>query len=143
MDEEIREFLMRHLKAIQDNDTAAYHETTSPDLSLYEWWITPHRIEGLPFHEFMMNSNASRGTVFGSDAQQKAETRFDLANLAIQRYGDAAIASYTLLVSTALPDGVQVVSHNESRVMVRQAGAWKVVHVHKSPAWSAPHVAPK
>jgi ketosteroid isomerase-like protein len=143
MDEEIREFLMRHLKAIQDNDTAAYHETTSPDLSLYEWWITPHRIEGLPLHEFMMNSNASRGTVFGSDAQQKAETRFDLANLAIQRYGDAAIASYTLLVSTALPDGVQVVSHNESRVMVRQAGAWKVVHVHKSPAWSAPHVAPK
>ena len=143
MDEEIREFLMRHLKAIQDNDTAAYYETTSPDLSLYEWWITPHRIEGLPFHEFMMNSNASRGTVFGSDAQQQAETRFDLANLAIQRYGDAAIVSYTLLVSTALTDGVQVVSHNESRVMVRQAGAWKVVHVHKSPAWSAPHVAPK
>ena len=44
--------------------------------------------------------------------------------------------------STALPDGVQVVSHNESRVMIKQAGAWKVVHVHKSPAWAAPHVAP-
>jgi hypothetical protein len=143
MDEEIREFLMRHLKAIRENDTAAYHDTTSADLSLYEWWITPHRIDGLPFHEFMMNSNAARGTVFGSEAQHKAETRFDLANLSIQRYGDAAIASYTLLVSTALPEGVQVVSHNESRVMVRQAGAWKVVHVHKSPAWSAPHVAPK
>ena len=143
MDDEIREFLVRHLQAIQENETAGYHATTSPDLSLYEWWITPHRIEGLPFHEFMMNSNAARGTVFGSDTQQKAETRFDLSNLSIQRYGDAAIASYTLLVSTALPDGVQVVSHNESRVMVRQAGAWKVVHVHKSPAWSAPHVAPK
>ena len=143
MDEEIREFLMRHLKAIQENDTAAYHDTTSADLSLYEWWITPHRIDGLPFHEFMMDSNAARGTVFGSDAQHDAETRFDLANLSIQRYGDAAIASYTLLVSTALPEGVQVASHNESRVMVRQAGAWKVVHVHKSPAWSAPHVAPK
>lgn len=143
MDEEIRGFLLRHLKAIQENDTAGYHETTASDLSLYEWWITPHRIEGLPFHEFMMNSNAARGTVFGSDAPQKTETRFDLANLSIQRYGDAAIASYTLLVSTALPEGVQVVSHNESRVMVRQAGAWKVVHVHKSPAWPAPHAAPK
>ena len=143
MEEEVREFLMQHLKAIQENDTATYLESTSADLSLYEWWITPHRIEGLPFHEFMMTSNAARGTVFGSDAQQRAETRFDLANLSIQRYGDAAIASYTLLLSTALADGVQVVSHNESRVMVRQAGAWKVVHVHKSPAWPARHVGPK
>jgi hypothetical protein len=64
----------------------------------------------------MMGSNASRGTVFGADAQQKAETRFDLANLSIQRYGDSVVASYTLLLSTALPDGVQVVAHNESRV---------------------------
>jgi ketosteroid isomerase-like protein len=143
MDQEINDFLMRHLKAIQENDTAAYHETSSADLTLYEWWITPHRVGGLPFHEFMMRSNASRGTVFGSDAHQKAETRFDLSNLLVQRYGDAAIASYTLLVSTALPEGVQVVSHNESRVMVKQGGSWKVVHVHKSPAWSAPHAAPQ
>jgi ketosteroid isomerase-like protein len=143
MDKEIHEFLLRHLKAIQENDTAAYHQTTAPDLTLYEWWVTPQRIEGLPFHEFMMRSNASRGTVFGADAQQKAETRFDLANLSIQRYGDAAVASYTLLLSTSLPDGVQVVAHNESRVIVRQSGAWKVVHVHKSPAWSAPHTQPR
>ncbi len=84
-----------------------------------------------------------RGTVFGSEAHGKAGTRFDLSNLSIQRYGDAAIASYTLLVSTALPEGVQVVSHNESRVIVKQDGKWKVVHVHKSPAWPAPHVQPK
>ncbi|MFH1184932.1 MAG: nuclear transport factor 2 family protein [Chloroflexota bacterium] len=143
MDQEVHEFLLRHLKAIQENDTAMYNGTTAPDLTLYEWWITPHRIEGLPFHEFMMGSNAGRGTVFGSDAKQSVETRFDLANLSIQRYGDAAIASYTLLVSSALPDGVQVVSHNESRVMVKQAGTWKVVHVHKSPAWPASHTQPE
>jgi len=143
MDEEIREFLLRHLRAIQENDTGKYHETTAPELTLYEWWVTPHRIEGLPFHEFMMDSNASRGTVFGADSGQRAETRFDLANLRVQRYGDAAVASYTLLVSTALPDGVDVVSHNESRVMVKRSGAWQVVHVHKSPAWPAPHSGPK
>ena len=50
--------------------------------TLYEWWVTPHRIDGLPFHDFMMESNANRGTVFGSDVKQKAETRFDLSNLA-------------------------------------------------------------
>ena len=143
MDEEIRTFLEKHLKAIQENDLEAYHQTSVPELTLYEWWITPHRIDGLPFHDFMMESNAERGTVFGSDSAQKSETRFDLANLCIQRYGDAAIASYTMLVSTALPDGVQVVSHNESRVMIKQQGEWKVVHVHKSPTWAAPHMPPK
>ena len=140
MDQEIHDFLVRHLKSIQENDIAAYHATTAPELTLYEWWVTPNRIDGLPFHEFMMTSNAQGGRVFGSESRQKAESRFDLSNLLIQRYGDAAVASYTLLVSTALPEGVQVVSHNESRVMIRQAGGWKVVHVHKSPAWPAPHV---
>ena len=139
MDREIYDFLLRHLRSVQENDIPAYHETTAQDLTLYEWWVTPHRLDGLPFHEFMMESNAKRGTGFGSDADQKAETRFDLANLSIQRYGDTAIACYTLLISTALPDGVQVAAHNESRVMVKQAGQWKVVHVHKSPSWPAPH----
>jgi hypothetical protein len=143
MDQEVREFLLKHLNAMRDSDVDAYHETTASELTLYEWWVTPHRIDGLPFHDFMLESSAGRGTVFGSDAPQKAETRFDLSNLSIQRYGDAAIASYTMLVSTALPDGVQVVAHNESRVMVKQGTQWKVVHVHKSPAWAAPHVPPK
>ena len=140
MDQEINEFLLRHLKAIQENDIAAYHETTAQELTLYEWWVTPHRIDGLPFHEFMMTSNDERGTVFGAESKVKATTRFDLANLHIQHYGDTAVASYTLLVSTASAEGVKVASHNESRVIVKQDGAWKVVHVHKSPAWQAPHV---
>ena len=143
MDQEVRDFLLKHLRAVQENDVDVYHETTASELTLYEWWVTPHRIDGLPFHDFMMESNAGRGTVFGSDAKQKAEARFDLSNLAIRRYGDTAIATYTMLVSTALPDGVQVVSHNESRVMVKQGAQWKVVHVHKSPSWAAPHVPPK
>jgi hypothetical protein len=142
MDEEIREFLLKHLTSVQENDAAAYRETTAEELTLYEWWVTPNRIDGLPFHEFMMASNAKQGTVFGSDAGERAESRLDLANLHIQRYGDTAIASYTMLVSTALARGVQVKAHNESRVMVRQGGQWKVVHVHKSPAWPAPHVQP-
>jgi ketosteroid isomerase-like protein len=141
--EEIIAFLKNHLQSIQDNDTKTYNETTSEDLTLYEWWVTPHRIDGLPFHEFMMSSNAERGTVFGSEGTEgsaKSPTRFDLANLHIQNYGDTAIASYTLLVSTASPEGVKVAAHNESRVMVRVNGAWKVVHVHKSPSWNAPHI---
>ncbi len=141
MDKEIHDFLLKHLQAIQENDIPAYHQTTAEELTLYEWWVTPQRLDGLPFHEFMMTSNAQRGSVFGAEDQgAKARSRFDLANLHIQRYGDTAIASYTLLISTALPEGVKVAAHNESRVMVKIDGNWKVVHVHKSPAWQAPHV---
>ena len=140
MDQEIHEFLLEHLSGIMNNDIPSYHETTAEDLTLYEWWVTPHRLDGLPFHEFMMTSNASRGTVFG--AQEKGESRFDLSNLLIQRYGDTAIASYTLLISTLVPDGVKTAAHNESRGMVKLSGKWKVVHVHKSPAYAAPHVQP-
>ncbi|MFN3491464.1 MAG: nuclear transport factor 2 family protein [Anaerolineales bacterium] len=138
MDKEIHEFLLKHLNGIMKNDIASYHETTSEDLTLYEWWVTPHRIDGLPFHEFMMTSNAERGAVFG--AEETGKTRFDLSNLHIQRYGDTAIASYTLLISASSKDGVKVASHNESRVIVKINGSWKVVHVHKSPAYQAPHV---
>jgi hypothetical protein len=53
-----------------------------------------------------------------------------------------AIASYTLLISTGGPTGVSVAAHNEGRVMVKLDGRWQVVHVHKSPAWPAPHVQP-
>ena len=141
MDNEIHDFLLKHLNGIMQNDIASYHETTAEGLTLYEWWVTPHRLVGLPFHEFMMTANADRGSVFGAeDKGQKAISRFDLSNLLIQRYGDTAIASYTLLISTSLPEGVKVAAHNESRVMVKLNGAWKVVHVHKSPAYSAPHV---
>lgn len=139
MPDEIIDFLKKHLQSIQENDTQTYRETTSPDLTLYEWWVTPHRIGGLPFHEFMMTANAHAGAVFGAASSGKAETRFDIANLHIQRYGDAAIASYTLLASTALPEGVKVAAHNESRMMIKMDGHWQVAHVHKSPAYQAPH----
>jgi hypothetical protein len=143
---EIHEFLKKHLQSVFDNDLETYHKTTSENLTLYEWFVTPHRIDGIPFHDFMMESNATRGFVFGTelepDSTTSIKTRFDLSNLKIQQYGDTAIASYTLLVSTSLSTGVKVIAHNESRVIVKQNGDWKVVHCHKSPAWEAPHVQP-
>ena len=143
-DPEVHNFLLKHLLSIMDNNIEIYHATTSPDLTLYEWWVTPQRIDGLPFHDFMMTENAKRGTVFGeeTDPGKKTKTRLDLANLHIQRYGNTAIASYTMMISTGLPDGIKVVTHNESRVMIKRKGDWQVVHVHKSPAWSAPHIQP-
>jgi hypothetical protein len=76
-----------------------------------------------------------------SKAQRPAEpprVRFDLANYREQVYGDCAIASYTLMVSTSTGSGVTVRAYNESRVIVKFAEGWRVVHVHKSPAYKSP-----
>jgi len=120
----------RHLKSIFDGDAQTYAETTAEDLSLFEWWVTPHRQDGLDFHRFMIDH---------SWAGTQRDYRYDLLEPRLQLYGDTAIASYTFMLSTAKPEGgVDHRTHNESRVLIKRNGQWQIVHVHKSPAWQAP-----
>ena len=135
MEQAIWDAVHRHLKSVFDGDAAVYAETTSPDLSLYEWFVVAHRQDGLDFHTFMIEHNWS-GTQQGY--------RYDLLEPRLQVYGDTAIVSYTFMLSLARPEGgVEHRTHNESRVLVKQAGRWQVVHVHKSPAWPAPFAPPR
>jgi len=147
---EIRSFLEHHLKSIFESDCLTYHETTDEKLTLYEWYVTPHRIEGIPFHDFMM-TEAGRDDTSGlaldphpehGSLQDKDRVRFDLANYQEQDFGESAVCSYTLLISKGTASGVDVLSYNESRVLVKIDGSWKVVHVHKSPSWNAPFQPP-
>ncbi len=126
-DEEIWAALHRHLRSIFEGDTDTYSATTASDLSLYEWFVTPHRQDGLDFHLFMLTHKA---------LNQSADYRYDLLEPRLQRYGDTAIVCYTFMRSWAEGGGVHHHSHNESRVLVKQADGWRVVHVHKSPAES-------
>lgn len=145
---EIRNFIERHLQGIFDYDLEHYRTSTSDDLGLYEWYIVPQRIDGLPFHEFLMTeaarANATPLTGSGlldnptAKLPERPRAHFDLANYREQVYGDTAIASYTLLVSTSTGTGVTVTSYNETRVIVKLAGDWRVVHVHKSPTYKSP-----
>ena len=145
---EVREFLERHLQTVFDGDVTGYRATTAEDLGLYEWYIVPARIDGLPFHEFMIEEAVRAGAtsltgdgMAGSGAEpggEKPRSRFDLAHYREQRYGDTAICSYTIVVLTSAGQGVSVRSYNESRVMVKFAEGWKVVHVHKSPSYRSP-----
>jgi hypothetical protein len=143
---EIREFLERHLQAIFDGDVPTYKATTDDQLALYEWYVVPHRIDGIPFHEFLMTEAArlnaapmtGEALTAGERPAERPRVHFDLANYREQLYGDTAIASYTLLISTSAGAGVTVRSYNETRVIVKLAGEWRVVHVHKSPTYSTP-----
>ncbi|HIP71003.1 MAG TPA: DUF4440 domain-containing protein [Anaerolineae bacterium] len=125
VEQEIWDFLHRHLQSVFTQDVETYRATTSEELSLYEWFITPHRQDGLDFHFFMIeNSWAGSGGNF----------RYDLLEPRLQLYGDTAVVSYTFMLSTTTDAGITHRSHNESRVLIKEDDGWKVVHVHKSPA---------
>ena len=124
-EEEIWAFLHRHLQSIFTRDAAAYQATTAADLSLYEWFITPHRQDGLDFHLFMIE-NSWAGT--------QGNFRYDLWEPRLQRFGDTAIVTYTFMLTLVGENGLRHRSHNETRVLVKREGNWQVVHVHKSPA---------
>lgn len=129
VEKEIWATLHRHLESIFTRDKAAYEQTTAVDLSLYEWFISPHRQDGLPFHLFMIDNSWA-----GADG----EFRYDLWEPRLQLYGDTAIVSYTFMLSRVTGAGIKHQTHNESRVLVKKEQGWQVVHVHKSPAWAAP-----
>ena len=126
---EIWDFLDRHLRSIFERDIATYRATTGADLGLYEWFVAPHRQDGLDFHFFMIDHSWA-----GTDG----DYRYDLLEPRLQLYGDTAIVSYTFMLTVAGAAGIRHTLHNESRVLLRREGAWQVVHVHKSPAWRAP-----
>jgi hypothetical protein len=130
---EVWETLQRHLESIFTRDAETYMATTDGDLSLYEWWVTPHRQDGLPFHLFMIE-NTWAGT--------SAELRYDLWEPRTQIFGNTAVVSYTFMLSKAVDGQISHQSHNESRVLVKGQDGWKVVHVHKSPSWDAPYQDP-
>ncbi len=129
-EDEVWEALHVHLRSVFERDAETYEATTGDDLSLYEWFITPHRQDGLPFHLFMISN--------GSMLEGAGEYRYDLLEPRLQLYGDTAIVSYAFMLSVVSGGRVAHRTHNESRVLVRRDGRWKVVHVHKSPAWQAP-----
>ena len=131
VEKEIWNTVERHLESIFTRDTDAYELTTSKDLSLYEWFVVPHRQDGLPFHLFMIEHSWA-----GADT----EFRYDLWEPRLQLYADTAIVSYTFTLTIAKDGSITHRTHNESRVLIRDEVSWKVVHVHKSPAWLAPYM---
>lgn len=118
-------FVELHLMSIFNGDWETYKATTAEDLSLYEYWVLPHRQDGIDFHQFMIENNW-----MGKPTAQ----RIDLFEKRCQLYGNTAIVTYTFLLSQAYPDGIRRHSHNETRVLIHDGHDWKVVHVHKSPS---------
>jgi ketosteroid isomerase-like protein len=132
IENEVWQTVQRQLDSIFSKDVTTYQETTAEDLSLYEWFVTPNRQDGLPFHFFMIE----HGWAGTPEAY-----RYDLMNKRLQLYGDTAIVTYTFMLTQTVEGVLSHRSHNESRVLVKGQEGWQIVHVHKSPGWTAPYSA--
>ena len=124
-EQEIWDILKQHLDSVYTRDAATYKATTSKDLSLYEWFVAPHRQDGLDFHFFMIEHGW---------AKTSGDFRYDLLEPRLQLYGQTAVVSYTFMLTVAAEGKISHRCHNESRVLVKGTNGWQVVHVHKSPA---------
>ena len=112
------------LDAMYTADSEAHRRHCAEDISSYEWYIAPHRIDGLEFHLKLIEGGGNG-----------APSRLDLLTPRVQVYDETAIVSYTLLKTVFGEKGAppQFSTINETRVFVKLDGVWKMVHLHKSP----------
>jgi hypothetical protein len=133
--ETILEVLDRNLQSIWDGDEETYRATTADDVSFFEWYICPQRIDGLDFH--LRELRVHKDIVGGGGSRVEHE----ILQPRVQVYGSTAIITYTLLIRAVSEIGVVHKSHNETRVFhdfgTADAPQWKLVHCHKSPVATA------
>lgn len=129
---EVLEVTRQLIESVYRRDLEFYRAHATEDMSAYEWFIAPARIDGLDFHLHLMGA----GGMVGVDEQ----SRVDLLDPRVQLCGtsgggDVAIVTFTLLVTypTAGTGKPAFYSDNQTRVLVREDGNWKMVHFHRSP----------
>ncbi len=122
---EIWNALHRHLRTIYERDAEGYRRSVTDDLVIYEWYVTPHRQDGVGSHLFFI----AESEMFPKGAKY----HYELLEPKLQLYGEIAIACYTLMLISAVDGKSTVRTTNETRVLARLDGQWKVCHVHKSP----------
>jgi len=121
---EILALTRRMLDAMYTADPDVHRTHCTEDMSSFEWYIAPYRIDGVEFH-LRLIEDGGNGT----------PSRLEMLTPRVQVYGDTAIICYTLLKTTVASDGqpAQFSTINETRVFVKQDGIWKMAHLHKSP----------
>ncbi len=122
-DQELMDITLRIIRAMYRSDKETYASLVAEDLSSFEPEIAPYRIDGLPFH---------LGLIAG--AGNGAPSRLDLLTPRVQIYGETGVVTYTLLKTFLTETGARFTRVNEARVFAKINGAWKMVHLHKSPA---------
>ena len=121
---ELLEITWRMLEAIHTGDAETYAALSSPDLSCFED-VCAYRVDGLEFHLALIRRMAEHPDL--------KPARFDLLSPRVQVYGETGIVTYTRLMTFDAGGPPRWTTCNETRVFVRQEGAWRMVHFHRTP----------
>lgn len=125
LEKELLDTLHKVLKASIEGDKETYEKYTVDDLSSYEWYIAPYRIDNVNFHLNLLEEYSKVST--------QAKKRFDILSPRIQIYNQVAIITFTLLITKIVNRLASYDSTNETRIFVFMENVWKMVHFHKSP----------
>ncbi len=121
--EEVLEITRQMLDAMYTANPDVHRRHSAEDMSSYEWYIAPQRIDGLEFHLKLIAGGGNGGA-----------SSLDMLTPRVQVYGETAIVNYTLLKTTLSETAPpQFSTMNETRVFLKLEGIWKMVHLHKSP----------
>ncbi len=129
-EQEVLDVTRQLIESVYRRDLDFYRAHATEDMSAYEWFIAPARIDGLAFHLHLMGA----GGMVGVDEN----SRVDLLDPRVQLCGsaeDVAIVTFTLLVTyPAVGQGKPAFyTDNQTRVLVRDGDTWKMIHFHRSP----------
>jgi hypothetical protein len=115
------------LRSIHEGDLQTYRRLCLPDLSCYETDVAPYRIDVLEFHLDLMSAQQASGGFHGL-------TRCDILTPRVQLLGDAAVVTYTRLMTFAADGPPRWRAFNETRVFANVEGEWRMAHFHRSEA---------
>lgn len=122
-EDQVRSAVLGANIAYAQNDLPVYWTFYAVDLT--QWW--PEGRVDLPAYKQQWEK-------FVKDGGRIEQA--DVSDLVIQLgpSNDAAVASYLLTVTTRTPDGKATTEvMQETDVLMKRLGAWKVVHLHYSP----------
>lgn len=119
------------IESVYRGDLDFYRAHATEDMSAYEWFIAPARVDGLDFHLHLMGSGGMVGV--------HSESRVDLLAPRVQicgAAGDVAVVTFTLLVTFPAEGAAKpsFYTDNQTRILVRAGdGTWQMNHFHRSP----------
>ena len=122
-EQEVRDLEQKYNAAYAANDLPAYFAYLAPD---FMQWLPSGRTDKASYEQSWTRFITGGGKV----------TSVDLSEMQIKigPAGDSAVASYLLHVKTHSTRGDSDDTYQETDVLFKRAGAWKVVYLHYSPA---------
>lgn len=122
-EEQLLELSQQLLNSIDQQDWDTYTRLCDPALTAFEPEGAGNLIQGMPFHKFYFEIEAS--------GLAKQST---ISSPLIRVIGDSAIITYVRVVQRVTADGGAPTSaFEETRVWEKQSDEWRHIHFHRSP----------